>query len=244
LKILILGATSMIAHETAKLFAADGAGFCLVGRDAGRLHAAGDDLTARGASRVELIVADLDELSTHEALIDSAWRRMEGIDAVLVAHGTLGDQKRSEHDVEEALRQFNTNATSYVSLLTLLGNRFEQQRRGCVAVISSVAGDRGRGSNYVYGSAKSAVSAFTSGLRARLSRAGVAVVTVKPGLVDTPMTAGVRKGPLAADPRKVGKRIYEAMLKGDDVVYTPWFWAPIMLAIRGMPERGFKKLKF
>jgi short-subunit dehydrogenase len=244
LKILILGANSMIAHEVAKLFAADGAEFCLVARNADRLSATGDDLMSRGAPRVEMIIADLDDLGGHASLIESAWTQMGGIDAALVAHGTLGEQKRSEREVDEALRQFNTNATSYVSLLTLLGNRFEQQRRGCIAVISSVAGDRGRGSNYVYGSAKSAVSAFTSGLRARLSKADVAVVTIKPGLVDTPMTEGIRKGPLAADPVKVGRRIYEAMLKGEDVLYTPWFWGPIMLAIRGMPERVFKKLKF
>jgi short-subunit dehydrogenase len=243
-KILIIGATSMIAHETAKHFAADGASFCLVGRDAQRLSANGDDLRARGAAAIEIIVADLDDIDGHSSLVESAWTALDGVDAALVAHGTLGEQQRSEADVSETLRQWNTNATSYVSLLTLLGNRFERQRHGCIAVISSVAGDRGRRSNYVYGAAKSGVSAFSSGLRARLAASNVRVVTVKPGLVDTPMTAGVRKGPLAADASKVGRRIYEAMLKGEDVVYTPWFWSPIMLVIRAMPERVFKKLKF
>jgi decaprenylphospho-beta-D-erythro-pentofuranosid-2-ulose 2-reductase len=130
-----------------------------------------------------------------------------------------------------------------MALMTLLANRFEEQRAGCIAVISSVAGDRGRGSNYVYGSAKAAVTAFSAGLRARMTKAGVSVVTVKPGFVDTPMTAAVKKGPLFAKPDKVGKRIYEAMLKGEDVVYVPWFWSPIMLIIRSVPERIFKKTK-
>ena len=136
------------------------------------------------------------------------------------------------------------DALSYMSLLTLLGNAFEARRFGCIAVISSVAGDRGRASNYVYGSAKAAVSAFTSGLRARLSKAGVKVVTIKPGFVDTPMTSHLKKGPLVAPPEKVGRRIYTAMLKGEDSVYTPWFWGPIMQVVRALPEPVFKRLKF
>src|SRR5581483_7706462 len=121
------------------------------------------------------------------------------------------------------LQEMTTNALSYLSLLTLLANRFERQRSGCIAVISSVAGERGRGSNYVYGSAKTAVTAFTSGLRARLSKSGISVVTIKPGFVDTPMTAGIKKNALFAKPDAVGRRIYEAMLKGEDVVYVPRF---------------------
>jgi short-subunit dehydrogenase len=244
LRLAIFGATSAIAGETAKRFAADRAEIVLIGRDATRLEAVAADLRARGAPRVEVLTADLAVLDEHAGLVEKAWTALDGLDAVLIAHGTLGDQKASESDVSVMLAEMRTNALSYMSLLTLLGNRFEAQRAGCIAVISSVAGDRGRASNYVYGSAKAAVSAFTSGLRARLSKAGVSVVTVKPGVVDTPMTGGVRKGPLTASPDKVGARIYEAMLKGEDTVYTPWFWAPIMQVIRAMPERVFKKLKF
>jgi short-subunit dehydrogenase len=242
-KLLIFGATSAIAQAVAKNFAADKADIVLIGRDATRLASIADDLKVRGTRDVQYLTADLADLAGHESLVEKAIGLAGGIDAVLIAHGTLPNQKQVEASVEVMLKEMNTNALSYMSLMTLLGNRMEAQRSGCLAVISSVAGDRGRGSNYVYGSAKAAVSAFTSGLRARLSKSGVSVVTIKPGFVDTPMTANVKKGPLFAKPDAVGKRIYEAMLKGEDVVYVPWFWAPIMQIIRAVPERIFKKTK-
>ena len=243
MKILILGATSAIAQETAKCFAADGADLVLVGRNGERLAQIGDDLKVRGAHNVASIVADLNDLPNHEKLVQEAAEKFGGLDAVLMAHGSLGDQPKSQSDVNETLEQFKTNALSWISLLTILGNYFEQRRAGCICVISSVAGERGRGSNYVYGSAKAAVTAFSSGLRARLAKVGVSVVTIKPGFVDTPMTVNVKKGPMMAKADKVGRRIYEAMLKGEDVVYVPWFWAPIMQIIRSVPERVFKKTK-
>ncbi|MBX3086180.1 MAG: SDR family oxidoreductase [Anaerolineae bacterium] len=243
MKVLIIGATSAIAQETAKCFAAQGADLFLVGRNAEKMSAIASDLKVRGAHAVESYTADLSDLSSHQALLDAVLQSMSGLDAALIAHGTLGDQKQSEADVQDMLQEFNTNGLSYLSLMTLLGNLFEKQGRGTLAVISSVAGERGRGSNYVYGSAKGAVSLFAQGLRNRLSKAGVAVVTVKPGFVDTPMTAGLKKNPLYASAESVGKRIHAAMLKGEDIVYAPFFWAFIMLIIRNIPERIFKKLK-
>lgn len=242
MKLMIIGATSSIAHETAKLFAADGAEFFIVARSTEKLAAVQRDLEVRGAARVVPYTLDLNELTQHETMIAAAYEALGGLDAVLIAHGTLPDQARMQSSVEETLAEFQVNGLSYISLLTLLAGRFEQQRRGCIAVISSVAGDRGRGSNYVYGSAKGAVSLFTSGLRARLSKVGVSVVTIKPGFVDTPMTAHLKKNPLYAKPEAVGKRIYTAMLKGESVVYVPWFWQYVMLIITHIPERLFKKL--
>lgn len=243
LKLMIVGATSAIAHETARCFAADGAELFLVARSAEKLAAVRDDLVARGARRVENYVLDVNAFDQHQAMLDSAIEALGGLDAVLIAHGTLSDQQACQQSVEETLRELNTNFLSVVSILTPVANHFEKQRRGSIAVISSVAGDRGRGSNYVYGTAKAGLNAFLSGLRNRLSKAGVTVLTVKPGFVDTPMTADLKKNPLFANPHKVGKAIYENMKEGRDILYTPWFWWPIMTMIRNVPEFVFKRMK-
>jgi short-subunit dehydrogenase len=242
MKILIIGATSAIAHETAKCFARDGAELFLVARSAEKLTVEADDLKVRGAQHVETFVLDANELERHAALLEEAIRTLDGLDMLLVAHGTLGDQQLCEKSVEQTIKELSTNAISVISLLTLSANYFEQQRRGCIAVISSVAGDRGRQSNYVYGTAKAAVSTFMQGLRNRLAKSGVAVLTIKPGFVDTPMTADKPKGLLFAQPRSVGQGIYKAMLEGKDVVYLPWFWRPIMFVVCSIPERIFKQL--
>ena len=242
MKVLIVGATSAIAQETAKLFASEKDELFLIGRDHDKLSCLRDDYLVRGAKDVRYRAADLCSLDQHQQLVDEVMTTLEGLDAVLIAHGSLGDQKRCEQSVMETLQELTINCLSTISLLTMLANYFEQQRRGCIAVISSVAGDRGRQSNYVYGAAKGAVSIYLQGLRNRLSSSGVSVVTIKPGFVDTPMTAGVKKNFLFADPRNVGKRIHYAMKHHEDVVYVPWFWAPIMTMIRGIPERVFKGL--
>jgi short-subunit dehydrogenase len=244
MKVLVVGASSAIAHETARCFAADGAALFLVGRSAEKLAAIQHDLEVRGASKVATYTLDLNELAQHEAMIDAAYEALGGLDAALIAHGTLPDQAAVQTSVEQTMQEFQTNCLSTISLLTILGNRFEQQRRGCIAALSSVAGDRGRSSNYVYGAAKGALTVFLSGLRGRLEKSGVAVVTIKPGFVDTPMTAHIKKNPLFAKPGAVGKRIYTAMLKGQDVVYVPWFWRYVMWIIRVLPESMFKKLSF
>jgi short-subunit dehydrogenase len=242
MKILMIGATSAIAHETAKCFARDGAEFFLVGRSSEKLEAVQNDLKVRGAKRAESYVLDLSQLDRHQEMVQLAIEALDGLDMVLIAHGTLGDQRLSQENVTKTLEEFTTNCTSVISLLTLLANYFEPRKCGCIAVISSVAGDRGRKANYLYGAAKGALTVFLQGLRNRLAKSGVAVVTIKPGFVDTPMTASMRKGLLFASPRKVGEGIYRAMLKGKEVVYLPWFWRPIMLVVKSIPEPVFKKL--
>jgi len=242
-KILIVGATSAIAEAAARRWAAQGHALYLLGRNPERLQSLAADLKVRGAASAACGVLDLNQFEQHAAAIDSAAAAMGGLDTVLIAHGTLGDQKRCEQDFAAALQELNTNAISVISLLTLLANRFEAQRHGALAVIGSVAGDRGRQSNYVYGTAKGAVAIFLQGLRNRLQPAGVQVLTIKPGFVDTPMTASFKKGALWATPDAVGASIVAAIEKGRDVIYTPWFWFGIMTIIRLVPERLFKKLK-
>jgi len=242
MKILIIGASSALAHETAKLFARDGAELFLVGRTPEKLAVVASDLKVRGAQRVETYLLDLSDLALHQAMLDQALATLGELDMLIIAHGTLGDQRKCEQSVEETLKEFHNNCTSVISLLTISANYFAQRRRVCITVISSVAGDRGRKSNYVYGTAKAALTTFLQGLRNRLSSAGVTVVTVKPGFVATPMTAHMKSGLLTASAQAVGQGIYEAMMKKKDVVYLPWFWQPIMLIVKSIPESLFKRL--
>ena len=242
-KVLIVGATSAIAEATARLFAAEGSRLCLAGRRATRLESIAEDLRVRGAGQVETLMLDVNDLQQHPSAIAMASAAMGGIDSVLIAHGTLPDQHSCQRSVQATVDAFTTNALGSIALLTVVANMFEAQRSGTIAIISSVAGDRGRQSNYVYGAAKAAVSVFAQGLRNRLSGAGVRVITIKPGLIDTPMTAAFAKGPLWATPATVAKAIHRAMMRGEDVVYAPWYWRWIMGAIKAVPERIFKKLK-
>ncbi|VAX10802.1 Oxidoreductase, short-chain dehydrogenase/reductase family [hydrothermal vent metagenome] len=242
-KILIIGATSAIAQEVAKIYALEQCTLYLVGRNEDRLHIVADDLRARCAQAVEILACDLSDPTMHRHLIESAQSYLQEIDVALIAYGSLPDQPVCESSVEQTLLELNTNFISVVALLTLLANVFEKQGSGNIAVISSVAGDRGRQSNYVYGAAKGGLSIFLGGLRNRLSSKGVNVLTIKPGFVDTPMTADFKKGLLWVSAESLAKNIVKAIDKKRGVAYLPWFWWPIMLIIKSIPERVFKKLK-
>ncbi|MCU7374986.1 SDR family oxidoreductase [Tahibacter amnicola] len=242
-RILIIGATSAIAEATARQFAARGDALFLVGRDASRLKAIADDLGVRGAVRTATASLEVTDFAAHAAVLEQADRDLGGLDTVLIAHGTLSNQRECEESVETLRREFDINALSVMALLTPLANRFAAQGHGTIAVISSVAGDRGRMSNYAYGAAKAAVSAFLSGLRQRLQKSGVNVLTIKPGFVDTPMTRDFPKGALWAKPEDVAKGIVNAIDKGRSVAYLPWFWSLIMLVIKHVPEFLFKRVK-
>ena len=241
-KILIIGGTSAMAEACARLWAQRGDHLFLAARSEGQLQSVVDDLKSRGAQRVGSKVFDANQFEQHAALFADATRFMDGLDTVLIAHGTLSDQERAQTDVNYALSEISTNGTSVIALMSVAGEQLALQGRGAIAVISSVAGDRGRQSNYVYGSAKALVSAFASGLRQRLSKKGVHVITVKPGFVDTPMTAHLKKGALWAKPDQVAKDISQAIDKGRTIVYTPGFWRLIMLIIKHIPEFVFIKL--
>jgi decaprenylphospho-beta-D-erythro-pentofuranosid-2-ulose 2-reductase len=242
-RILIVGATSAIAEATARRFAQRGDALFLAARNAAALSAIAKDLTVRGAAQVDTMEFDARSIDRFATLLDAATQRLGGLDAALSAHGTLSDQAACQRSVDLMREEFDVNAISVLALCTLLGNQFEAQGHGVIAVISSVAGDRGRQSNYVYGSAKAAVTAFTSGLRQRLYPKGVRVVTIKPGFVSTPMTAAFKKGALWASPAKVATDIVRAMDRGTPVIYTPSFWRPIMWIIRSVPETVFRRLR-
>ena len=242
-KILICGATSAIARETARLFARDGDCLYLVGRDINKLQGVARDLKVRGANKTDCFAVDLNDFDRHETIIRNAMESLDGLDTVLVAHGTLSDQEACEKEYRLAEQEIRTNFLSVVSLLTPIANIFEKQGYGSIAVISSVAGERGRQSNYVYGTAKGAVSLFLQGLRNRLHSKGVHVLTVKPGFVDTPMTEHLPKNPLFAQPEDIAKGIYRAITRKKDIVYLPGYWRLIMTVINHIPEEFHKRLR-
>lgn len=242
-RILIIGATSAIAEATARLYAKQGARLYLLARDEERLATLASDLKISGATETHFGRFDATDFEHHTASLDNVYAALGHLDLALIAHGTLSDQPACEKDLTLLRREFETNALSVMTLLTDLAQRFSTQGSGTLAVISSVAGDRGRQSNYVYGAAKGAVSLFLQGLRNRLTPHGVQVLTIKPGFVDTPMTASFKKGALWASPEKIANGIVKAVNKQKDIVYLPGFWRGIMLIIRLIPETIFKKLK-
>ncbi|MGM0983740.1 MAG: SDR family oxidoreductase [Pseudomonadota bacterium] len=244
-RVILFGATSAIAEQTARQLVAQGASLYCVGRNPDKLMALIDDLRVRASDpqRIDGGVADLTDSARHAPLIDAAEQMLGGIDGVLIAHGSLPDQQACQADAALTRQEIETNALSVIDLLTLLANRMEQQQRGVIAVIGSVAGDRGRQSNYVYGAAKGMLSIFLQGLRNRLAKVNVDVVTIKPGFVDTPMTAEFDKsGPLWAQPERIAKGVIQAMQKGKGEVYLPWFWWGIMRIIQHIPEAIFKRM--
>ncbi len=242
-RILVIGASSAIAQHCIRIWADRGEAFFLVARNHEILQTIARDAIARGAAQVDFYCVDLNEIEEHPKLLEAAKVALGHIDIVLIAHGTLSKQLDCQLSVETTLTEIQTNALSVISLLTYVANDFEARRAGTISVISSVAGDRGRASNYVYGSAKAMISEFTSGLRQRLFRSNVTVTTIKPGFVDTPMTAEFQKGLLWAKPASVARAIVIAIDKKKDVVYVPAFWWGVMMLIKTLPTAIFKKIK-
>jgi len=215
----------------------------LVARNQSKLDVIASDLSARGAAAVHTLLWEGQDTAKLTELVDFAWRSLGAVDLALIAHGTLPDQERAQNDIGYALEQFRTNGESAIACMLALAKHFEEQGHGVLAVIGSVAGDRGRGSNYVYGAAKAAVDTLASGLRAQLFKKGVHVLTIKPGFVATPMTAELDLPPmLTATPERVAADIEKAVNNRRDVLYTPWFWVWIMRIIRFLPAIIFKRL--
>lgn len=241
--VLVLGATSAIARATAAALARRGYALYLAGRDADEVARVAADLSLRHRVPVHHGRFDALAVRTHEAFVrrvaDEAKPPLAG---AVLAVGTLGDEDAAHQEFKEADAILRVNLNGPVSVLTHLANVMEARGGGFIVGISSVAGERGRG-NYCYGAAKAGLTAFLSGLRARLAPKGVRVVTVKPGFVDTGMTFGRPGMFLVADPASVGERIARAAERGTPVLYVPWFWRWIMLAIRSIPERLFMRMK-
>jgi decaprenylphospho-beta-D-erythro-pentofuranosid-2-ulose 2-reductase len=242
-RILIIGATSAIATDCARLWAEQGSEFFLVARNMEKLEQTAADLKTRGANAVTLYNMDATVFSVHPAMLENCLAAMQQIDITLIAHGTLPDQKVCERDVTTAMRELANNGTSVIALLALLANQLETQRCGTLAVIGSVAGDRGRKSNYVYGAAKGLVERYVQGLQHRLASTGVKVVLIKPGPTDTPMTAHLKNtGTKLASVEQVARDIVRGIEQGRAVVYTPRIWAVIMLVIANLPRIVFNKM--
>jgi len=241
--IVIVGASSAIAEAVARRLVHPGARFVLAGRRRLALEHTAADLILRGALSAEVVDVDVGDLASLDGAVNHARSLLEGhIDLALVAHGTLTDQARADRDAGYAMAEFGVNATSTIELLRLLAAAMVEKGSGRLAVISSVAGDRGRGSNALYGSAKAAVTAFASGLGQRFRASGLLVTVVKPGFVDTPMTARITKNALWASPDAVAARIVKALRSGRPVVYAPAFWWVIMAIIKLIPEAIFRRL--
>ena len=244
-RIVILGATSGIALEVERQLAREGCELLLVARSPQRLGELQADLVVRGARQVFIYAADLASVQQHSTIFDFARRTLPGFDTVLLAYGSMHDQKDSETSVAILLEELQVNFVSATAILTLFAAELERRRTGCLAAITSVARDRGRRSNYVYGSAKGALSIFLQGLRSRLHPAGVRVITIKPGPVQTSMTDHLPNAGRFADPEQVARDIVGALgRRSPDVLYTPKIWRYVMAGVRQIPEALFKRLSF
>ena len=246
MNILIIGANSAIANALARRYAARHCSLFLVARNEARLQSQQQDLEVRGAKRTGGHVLDVLEHGQHGPAVKEAVDFFDGedIDIAVISHGSLPDQEAVENDFELAKREIDVNGLSVISLLTELVPQFKQQGRGVLAVVTSVAGDRGRQPNFVYGAAKSMVSTYLQGLRGKLLGHGVHVIDIRPGLVDSPMTAKFEKGALWSTPELVAGKIERAIDARRHTVYVPGYWRIIMAIVTSIPEVVFKRLKF
>lgn len=246
MKILIVGATSAIAQAVARKFLTEKPEFIefyLIARNENKLTQVADDLKARSAKRVFTLVNDLSNPSKMNEYISAAWTELSGIDVAFIAHGTLPDQRETEQNWQSISETLEENVLSQLAAMEALASKMQAVKGGIIAIIGSVAGDRGRQSNYIYGTAKGAISIYAQGLRNRLYKSNVHVLTIKPGFVDTPMTAAFeKKGALWATADQIAGPIVKAIKKRKNVIYTPTIWFVIMTIIKAIPEPIFKRL--
>lgn len=238
--VLIVGAKSDIAKALARQYAKQGYDLYLAARASTTLDEFAGDLRLRYGRKVKCLELDILDFKSHQRFYEALEAKPTGVISVV---GYLGEQEKAQNDFAETQQIIDTNFTGVVSLLNIIANDFQTNKSGFIVGISSVAGDRGRKSNYIYGSAKAALTVYLSGLRNRLYDANVQVLTVKPGFVDTAMTRGMNLPErLTALPEEVAIDIYKAQHRGKNILYTRWFWRYIMLIIKAIPEFQFKRM--
>lgn len=238
--VLIVGAKSDIAKEVARVYAKGGYDLYLASRDSDSLGDLAKDIELRSSVKVETKELDMVDFDSHEKFYNSLEPKPLG---VIVVSGYMAEQKKSENDFAKTLNTINVNFTGAVSLLNIIANDMQKNKNGFIVGVSSVAGDRGRKTNYIYGSSKAGFSAYLAGLRNRMFESGVSVLTVKPGFVATKMTADLDlPEKLTAQPEEVANDIYKAQQKGKDVLYTKFIWRFIMVIIKHIPEVVFKRM--
>lgn len=244
-RVVILGALSAVAMATARIYAAEGAALVLVARNGERLKVIADDLRMRGAVHVEAVALDLEAAAGNAPQLMAEWKqRLGGLDHVQLIYGYLGTQEKASADPAELARIVSSNFSTAVQWCEAAANIFREQKKGSLVAVSSVAGDRGRQSNYAYGAAKGGIALYVQGLAHSLAKTGARAVAVKPGFIDTPMTDGLKKGgPLWAKPEAIGKILRRAADKGGPVQYAPGIWRMIMMVIRSVPSFVFHKTK-
>lgn len=243
--ILIFGATSCIAESYAQLCAKNGDNLFLVGRDLVKLNAIKKNLMNRGAKKVEIFKLDFNDYENINPLINYIKVKFNKIDVALIAYGTLTNQDIASNDLNYLVKEYRNNSESVIVCLSTLALFFDHQGYGTIAVIGSVAGDRGRLSNYSYAASKAAIETFCSGLRVKMFKRDVNLLLIKPGIVATPMTAKIKfPSFLVANPDIVAQDIYQSIIKKKSVIYTPWFWYFVMFLIKRMPQFIFRKTSF
>lgn len=242
---LVLGASSAIARALAAEWARqEGAALVLAGRGAAELERLAADMRVRYGVPATAMGFDALDYGGHAAFWQRCLDEGDALDGAILAVGSNPDQQEAEREPALARQAIDINFTACASILLTMAPYFEGRGQGMLVVLASVAGDRGRKSNYVYGSAKAGLAVLTEGLRMRLASSGVRVITVKPGFVDTRMTFERGKLPLMANPEAVAHAVYRAVGRGRNTIYTPWFWRLIMMVIRALPERVMSKMNF
>ncbi len=242
--VVILGATSGVARYIAHEFARLGCALVLAGRDTAEIEILAEDIHVRFRTPCHVIAFDAAAYDRHGAFVDDCGEALGAMpDGVVLCFGYMPDQTRAQAEFDQARQTIEVNFTGAVSILERFAAVFESRGSGFIAALSSVAGDRGRKMNYLYGASKAGLSAYLQGLRNRLHPAGVRVTTIKPGFMDTPMTMGMKlPRPLVAAPDKAAQAMTRAILKGREVAYVPFFWRYIMWIIKSIPEWQFKKM--